>query len=455
MRMSPELYNVMESMDEEDIEYEEDDLNQETAQSGATRRVKVADLAERFLGNAKKLEFPVVVEHYYENLLALALKAHLKSGKWKVIRVLGIDKDHKPDYNEINVGPGKRVNVLTFGRLLLKRGDSRIAVRIKFSRHGERAWIAVEGLASIKKELILFAAAIDETVRKLQLYKGQKLKYTGDLQFLQPGAKKWDDLSLQPELKEELMANTVNFLKKSRELARYGIPRKRGLILAGKPGTGKTLIARVLMCNSPGITCLATDPALLVSARYIRELYEIAGDLKPTIVFLEDIDLIGESRGGPFARGDALNELLDILDGVKQCNQVVTIATTNYVEALDDALSQRPSRFDRVITMRLPGWELRREIVHNLCRRIPLDPEVQDHVVSMTEGYTPAQVQEVIYGLVIQHKNIYGIRKGYRFTNEEVDNVLRRINRKNSGPIGFKKADIYADRGDSKTVYPR
>jgi len=445
VKMDPgQMYDMVECVGDEDDEDDEVDAPKNTVLSRiAEQRAKAADLGERFLGGGKKIELPVVVDHYYENLLALALKDYLRTEKWKVVRVLGLYKDSKPDYNEVNTGPGKKINVLTQGRLLLSRGDSRLTVRIKFSRHGERAWIAIEGPADIKKDIHCFAADIDKTVRKLQLYKGQKIKYNGGLEFLQPGAKTWDDLSLLPELKEELMANTVGFLKRSKELAKYGIPRKRGLILAGKPGTGKTLISRVLMSNSPGITCLAADPALLVHARYIRELYDIAGDLRPCIVFLEDIDLIGESRGGPGARGEALNELLDILDGVKECSEVVTIATTNYAEALDDALSQRPSRFDRVITMRPPGRELRREIVRNLCRRIPLEPSVQDHVVSMTEGYTPAQVQEVIYGLVIQHKSLYEIRKGYRFTREEVDAVLRRISRRNSEPIGFKKEDIY------------
>jgi len=455
-----EIYDMVQYFDEEDEEDDGEDDEVDPANSSTLSglmqpRVKEVDTAEKFLGGGKKFEVPVVVEHYYENLLALALKAYLRTEKWKVVRVLGLHKDSRPDYNEVNIGPGKRMNVLTMGRLLLRRGDSRLSVRIKFTRHGERAWIAVEGPAALKKEIKQFVADIDKTVKKLQLYKGQKIKYSGSLEFLEPGAKKWDDLSLVPEIKEELRANTVGFLKRSKELARYGIPRKRGLILAGKPGTGKTLISKVLMSNSPGITCLAADPALLVHPRYIRDLYAIAGDLKPSIVFLEDIDLIGDCRSGSSARGDALNELLDILDGVKECNEVVTITTTNYVEDLDDALSQRPSRFDRIITMRPPDRELRREIVRNLCRRIPLDQAVQDHVVCMTEGYTPAQVQEVIYGLVIQHKSLYHIRKGYRFTTEEVDSVLRRISRRNNEPIGFKKADIYADRRDNKTLYPR
>ena len=288
MKMDPgDMYNVIDCVGDEDGEDDGDDARDDAALSKAVgQRLKKAGLAERFLGGGSKIELPVVVEHYYENLLALALNAYLKSEKWKVVRVLGLYKDSKPDYNEVNIGPGKHVNMLTQGRLLLRRGQSRLSVRIKFTRHGERAWIAVEGPDALKKEVKQFAAAIDKTVKKLQLYKGQKLKYDGDLEFLEPGTKRWDDLSLAPELKEELMANTVGFLKRSREFARYGIPSKRGLILAGKPGTGKTLLSKVLMSNSPGITCLAADPALLTNPRYIRQLYAIAGDLKPSIVFL-------------------------------------------------------------------------------------------------------------------------------------------------------------------------
>ncbi len=451
-----EIHEYIECSGEEDDEDGDSGPLMNIALSGQRPpRSKEKATADKFLGGGKKLEVPVVVRHYYENLLALTLKSYLKTEKWKVVRVLGLYKDSKPEYNEANSGPGKYVNVPSMGQLLLKRGDSRLSVRIKFTRHGEPAWIAVEGLATLKKEIKQFAADIDKTVKRLQLYKAQKLKYNGDLEFLKPLTKKWDDLSVDPEIKEELMANTVDFLKRVREFARYGIPSKRGLILAGKPGTGKTLISKVLMSSSPGITCLATDPALLTSPSYIRQLYKIASDLKPSIVFLEDIDLIGECRDGSNSRGDALNELLDIMDGVKECNQVVTIATTNYAEALDDALIRRPSRFDRVITMRLPDKELRREIVRNLSSRIPLDQTVQDHVVCMTEGCTPAQLQEVVYGLVIQRKIPHNNRKGYRFTEEEVDNVLRRINRKNTEPIGFNKADIYANHRDKSTLYPR
>ena len=449
-----EDFEVVEEDEEDDEEEKDREMLHQEALERMRRQRAETDVAARFLGDGKKLEVPVGVPHYYEDLLAWTLKTHIRDEKWKVVRVLGPLKNLKPDYGEVNIAPGKRINVLTNGKLLLKRGETRLSVRIKESRHGEDSWVAVEGMVESRKEVRQFAAAVEKAMRGLALYRGQKLRYAFDLEFLKPSARSWDDLSLAAGLKDELLANTVGFLKRGRQLARYGIPRKRGLILAGRPGTGKTLISRVLMGNSPGITCLATAPSLLVHPRYIREVYSIAGDLRPAIVFLEDIDLIGEVRAGFNSRADSLNELLDILDGVKECSQVVTIATTNNVELLDDALSQRPSRFDRIITMRPPDRVLRREIVQNLGRRIPLEPAVQEYIVRMTEGYTPAQVQEVVYGLVIQQRGPYRGKKGCGFTTAEVDMVLQRINRRVSGPLGFKAKDICRGGRDDGTVRP-
>ena len=145
MKMSPgEIYDLIECVEDEDDDEGGPGPGKDTTLSRLMQqRAREADMAERFLGDGKKLEVPVVVQHYYENLLALALKAHLKAEKWNVVRVPGLPQ--------------------------------RLQAR-------------------------------------LQHYKGRKIKYNGSLEFLQPGVKKWDDLSLLPELKEELMANTVGFL---------------------------------------------------------------------------------------------------------------------------------------------------------------------------------------------------------------------------------------------------
>ena len=137
---------------------------------------------------------------------------------------------------------------------------------------------------------------------------------------------------------------------------------------------------------------------------------------------------------------------------------MVTIATTNCPEILDEALSQRPSRFDRIITLPLPGRDLRRDIVHNLSRRIALDDAGQDSIVQKTESCTPAQIQEVVYGLVIQRQD-YGRNpknNETKFSKEEVDNVLRWVSRKNGEPMGFKVSGNHRSSMDiDHAIYSR
>jgi len=397
-----------------------------------------SDIVLKFLGPGKKPLVPLVVNAVYLHLLALTLDSFIREDGWNLLKTLSCSDGEKPSYESVNIAPSQFVTCLTSGRLFLQKEDIRLVVQIN-QEYYRPASLVVCGLDESRPEIEGFVSDIEKTVKDLSLYKQKKLKFTGDLLFIEFPEKRWEELSLSPELKEEIIANTVGFLQRREEWSSYGIPRKRGLILAGAPGTGKTLISKVLLSNSPGITFLAADPARLVDSSYIRNIYSIACDLKPTIVFLEDIDLVGEKRlESHYSRGDALTGLLDVLDGVEEFHDIVTIATTNCPQVLDDALSQRPSRFDRTITMRLPNKKLRREIVAKLARKIPLTPEIQDYLTEKTKGYTPAQINEVVYSMVIQHKHPDLVKQGlYKFRAGEVDGVLRRISRKNGTPLGF------------------
>ena len=117
---------------------------------------------------------------------------------------------------------------------------------------------------------------------------------------------------------------------------------------------------------------------------------------------------------------------------------MVTVATTNWLEILDKALRNRPSRFDRVILLSLPSFEQRRELVQSLSQTIPIDEDIQDYLAQKTESYTPAQVQEVLYSLVIEHGHSPSCDElGYcKFGIEEMDNALSKVNG-NGRRLGF------------------
>ena len=227
-------------------------------------------------------------------------------------------------------------------------------------------------------------------------------------------------------------------------LAGYGIPAKRGVLLVGKPGTGKTLVCKALMAGSPGITCIMAHNYALAEEEYITQLYALAQDLSPCIVFIEDIDLIAQDRiEWGYTRGPSLLSLLSVLDGVEEHNEIVTVATTNHLETLDKAIGQRPSRFDRIIEIPCPSLEQRKEFISSLCYKIPLDDDIQACMARKTDGLTPAQIQEVIFSLAIRYgQTDQSDESGcLKVSAEQVNGAISRINGRSKHQMGFPIRD--------------
>jgi len=134
-----------------------------------------------------------------------------------------------------------------------------------------------------------------------------------------------------------------------------------------------------------------------------------------------------------------LLSLLNVLDGVEEKHEIVTVATTNNWEALDRAISRRPSRFDRVIKLSLPSLEERRELVSLICRKIPIDQGIQDYMAGKAEGYTPAELQEIIYGLAIEsnEESSEASSPCLGLSRDDIDRAISRINGRNRRRLGF------------------
>jgi len=129
-----------------------------------------------------------------------------------------------------------------------------------------------------------------------------------------------------------------------------------------------------------------------------------------------------------------------LLDGIEECRDIVTVASTNFVEVIDKALTERPSRFDRIIQLPPPSLEQRRDLIRCLSQRIPMDENIQDYLARRSEHYTPAQVQEAAYSLVIDRGHSFDCDEpgDHDFTMTDVDNVLAKINKRNR-ELGFKR----------------
>ena len=251
--------------------------------------------------------------------------------------------------------------------------------------------------------------------------------------------------------KEEL-EEIVDFLKKPERYFGSGAKIPRGALLAGAPGTGKTLLARAIAgeSNVPFIQCSAANFVEMfvgVGAKRVRELFEQARANQPCIVFIDEIDAVGKKRsaGGMPSndeREQTINQLLTEMDGFDNETGIVVIAATNRVDILDDALL-RPGRFDRKIQVTLPSVQGRRKILGVHARDKTLDDTVDlTNIAKQTTGFSGADLANLLNECAIR-----AVRDGDGIiTNDIVENVYQRVVVGAKGDVKFslRKKELVA-----------
>jgi cell division protease FtsH len=204
------------------------------------------------------------------------------------------------------------------------------------------------------------------------------------------------------EAKEELN-EVVDFLREPEKYRKLGAHIPRGVLLSGAPGTGKTLLARAV-AGEAGVPFLSMSASEFVEmivgvgASRVRDLFQQAKATAPSIVFIDEIDAIGRSRGsGVFSgandeREQTLNQILTEMDGFDASTGVIVLAATNRPDVLDPALL-RPGRFDRRVAIQAPDKEGRKQILRVHTRAVPLASDVDlDAVAASTVGMVGADL---------------------------------------------------------------
>ncbi len=241
----------------------------------------------------------------------------------------------------------------------------------------------------------------ENTMKQANQYKGKCLYFdSGRLAFADVPSVNWDDVILNDKTKADIRLNTISFLG-DKKLSNIGIS-KRGIMMYGPPGTGKTSIVKAVFKELEGKnTSRIYATAESFSYSSVQKLFNVLDYLGPTVLAFEDIDMLGTSRDVVASSGGILGDLLTNLDGMRN-NQspLVVLASTNKLSMLDEALANRPCRFDRKIEVGLPeAGDLKRLYFKHI------GSDVTDEIIKLSKDFTGSHVVEAVNTATILSAN--------------------------------------------------
>uniref|UniRef100_UPI0026083984 ATP-dependent metallopeptidase FtsH/Yme1/Tma family protein n=1 Tax=uncultured Campylobacter sp. TaxID=218934 RepID=UPI0026083984 len=264
---------------------------------------------------------------------------------------------------------------------------------------------------------------------------------------------KFDDVAGVEEAKEEVQ-EIVDYLKSPDKYLRLGAKIPKGILLVGPPGTGKTLIAKATAgeANVPFFFISASNFVEMfvgLGAKRVRDMFEEARQNAPAIIFIDELDAVGRSRGAGIGGGNdereqTLNQLLVEMDGIKENSGILIMAATNRTDVLDPALL-RPGRFDRIITVSLPDIKEREEILKLHAKGKRIDPNVKFNLIARrTPGFSGAQLENVI-----NEATLLSVRENTKLiTLAQIDEAIDRVM---AGPA--KKSRAISEKENIAVAY--
>jgi len=225
---------------------------------------------------------------------------------------------------------------------------------------------------------------------------------------------------------DEVLDGINKFWSRKEKFKEYGFSFKRGMLLYGPPGTGKTSLINLLgydLINNMGgvVLTISNGHELELYSRYIPEIFRIIEPDRPIIVIIEDIDGLCESSS-------AETELINILDGIEQLENVVYVATTNFMEKLSKRLTNRPNRFDRRIYMGYPSRLVREQYIKFKLKPADLESINLKYWLDQTENMTISHVGELIKSVIILDNDL-----------EESLRNLRKLSEKPKSSVEYDK----------------
>lgn len=338
-------------------------------------------------------------------------------------------------------------NGLVGGVCLYREGGAPIAAIVQRDSNGSGGFVT--HLYVVARTAELAQAALDALVhacREQSIFRGRVIRpeigFSDEVEqaeILEVPAAKLGDLVLPDELVRRIKSDIIDYVAHAPSLAAHGLTIRRGILLHGPPGVGKSFLCRVLACELPRFTTIVLSGMNLFRP---AAAFQLARHLAPALLVLEDVDLVAEDRTlNPHS--EVLGTLMNELDGLAPEDMVLVVFTANSLERLEAALVARPGRVDVVLSFGLPSEALRRRLVKQYAGKATLTDDAIDHAVRTTDGTTPAFIRELMKSAVLEALRDGAITDGIaNVQTKHVRAAIERLETKNDARtqrmLGFR-----------------
>ncbi len=297
----------------------------------------------------------------------------------------------------------------------------------------------------------------DQTDDKVQNIMAKLKSYIRDKKIISEGAydaygerievakTDWNELKINKQLRDDINFHIIDYINNIQNIKKLGLKTSRGIIICGYPGTGKTLFMRILISHLKIPCFVVRSRDILPSGSQLNpemldNVYELAQYISPVVVMFEDGDMFLGKRGTNF-NSNILSQFLNKIDGLDQHDGIITIVTANDPSLLDEAVANRPKRFDYILQFPLPAFDERFEILYDKLREY-LDDSLKEHLYSRIkdlQGFTGAHLVELADRMkyyLTYNKNIK------KLTGEIIDKVIenfkfKKTKNSENNSIGF------------------
>lgn len=313
---------------------------------------------------------------------------------------------------QLSIGLGQVASLPVYGTFFIERLDGvRLVVMVDFGFNMPGCSLTVLSHPEHQEAAEQFLRDFSASIVANDIYFRKCLTFVrGHLDFSGVTTTAWSDIILKKSVQDEIRDNTVGVLDSMEQLASLGMCPYRSVILISPPGMAKTTVFRAVSGETDGkATRIWCTGKSIEYPEHVTALFQAARTLAPCIIFIEDMDLFGKSRDSlRGAESQVLNEFLACLDGAQENPGIVVMASTNDIASMDEALVNRPGRFDVKIEIPYPDASDRWAMLKSFLQRLHASPdqtvtqESWKTVLDMTDGLTGAYIKELAKSAIIR-----------------------------------------------------